>query len=600
MIGASLTKAKKAANLHSVALQPTEIHTLQFPSLERLLAPIPAPAFLYIALFILYAMLMIWGLVRSGRFVRKGEFERAFLAVAALIAAFVLINTGHDSVHHVLRLKAWTGQLWRGDFSPMIENPDTGEVVPLFLFYSVVPYLVPAALVLFGISPEIALQLSLVILFLVFAVGVHRLIATIAPQSERELAFCAGILLLTANYVYLNWIGRAALAEVWAYALIPSAILYARDQANFAKLVLVFFLQICAHPLVFHYAFVGYFAAAYLLCGRPFFALLKTSASAALFALVLTIPFWGPAIFYMKEVLGLRGLPLDFGGTFQRPWKLLDPLALPTLGPVLILTCIAIFVIAVRERHLKLACGIVAMFAMLVVQTDLLRDFVVRLPFVDETQFIWRLMFPTAILAFAIVLSFAINQGRFHRVAMTRAAVLALLMVGLKLGVGLPRSIGHSQEIFQPSPWTVGTFFVNFPSDNLRAWGVRLFSPDYRRLETHCPALADGEYSEASYAAARSSFVSTTRFIAIDAAPHGFVRYLGDDKEVQLRHCDRKLVVGPVLQGTRISVDESFLARLQALRISTLVAVLLGVALVGALRSRRGGLPSPEPRDARS
>jgi len=547
-------------------------------TIDRALSQIPAPAPLYVLLFIAYALITLLALAATIRLIRAGRMESAFFVAAALISLYVLISAGSDTVHHVLRVEALADEIRRGDFGPLIENPETGEVVPVFLYYSVVPYIAPVALTFLGVSSRVALQLALLLEFLLFCGSVHALIAKTAPVEGRQRAFGAALLLVGANYVVLDWILRAALAEVFAYALLPLAILYSRDGKSYAKLVFVFFLQIAAHPLVFPFGFVGYFMAAYLIYERSLVALAKFAAPACVVALAMAAPFWAPQVLFMGDVLGTKGLPLQFASSFQRPLKLLDPLSTLTVGPTLIVACAAIFAIALRERQFKWAAGTAAFFAILLLQTDLLRDLVARAPLLNETQFVWRLMFPCALVAFAAVMIFAVRSGNAHERALAGLSVVAALLLALKLSTGLVRSVGDVQGLLAPSPWTLGSYFVNFADDSTRIFGVRLFSPDYASLGESCGEPDDGAYSAVSYAELRKPAPAKATYIGVEAGPIGFVRYLANGADIGVRHCGQTLVLGPIERGAVVSADESRLNGIQFARLFALVASSLGVA----------------------
>ena len=74
---------------------------------------------------------------------------------------------GDDTDTHVYRIVAWSEQIRHGDLSLLLTNTSNGIVVPTFVFYSVVPYVVPVALNLFGVPAIVAFKFVSAFMFAV-------------------------------------------------------------------------------------------------------------------------------------------------------------------------------------------------------------------------------------------------------------------------------------------------------------------------------------------------------------------------------------------------------------------------------------------------
>src|SRR4029450_7922412 len=139
----------------------------------------------------------------------------------------------------IYRFSAVRDQLRQGHLSLLLTDA-TGETLPIFVFYSFIPYLPAIALNLVGLSAHAALKVVLVGTFFVMALGLWRLVEL---ASERGLSRNAGhliaILFVSANYVHGVWLMRTAFAELSVYCLIPwvVVIVLRKDRVGLAGLL---------------------------------------------------------------------------------------------------------------------------------------------------------------------------------------------------------------------------------------------------------------------------------------------------------------------------------------------------------------------------
>src|SRR5215813_13360013 len=93
-------------------------------------------------------------------FVRRRQLLPAYWSVVAVLLVEFLFSFGEDTPHHVFRIMGLAQQLRSGSFSLLLSNPATGAAYPVFVYYSFVPYIVPALLAAVGIAPLIAFKLT--------------------------------------------------------------------------------------------------------------------------------------------------------------------------------------------------------------------------------------------------------------------------------------------------------------------------------------------------------------------------------------------------------------------------------------------------------
>src|SRR5262249_20599966 len=159
-------------------------------------------------------------------------------------------------------------QLRAGAPSLMLLDPVDGTVLPVFVYYSLVPYLLPVLLDLAGLPAMVAYKLIGILQFIVMGLGVAAVVeatATTDSRGKERSDYLAALLFVTAAYVWSLWGTRASLAEFWVSALIPWIVRWLVVPNGQRMLVLLFSLQVATHPVVLLHGLVAELLVAYAL-----------------------------------------------------------------------------------------------------------------------------------------------------------------------------------------------------------------------------------------------------------------------------------------------------------------------------------------------
>jgi hypothetical protein len=123
-----------------------------FVGLGELLAAHPLIGAIYLTGLTALGASSIWLLWR-------GEMKRAFWCATAAILVDFLFSWGDDTFSHVYRIAALADQVRHGSPNLFLVNPTTGETLPVFVYYSVLPYVLPTVLNLAGMPALYAFKL---------------------------------------------------------------------------------------------------------------------------------------------------------------------------------------------------------------------------------------------------------------------------------------------------------------------------------------------------------------------------------------------------------------------------------------------------------
>ena len=522
--------------------------------------------------FTIVATLVCFGLCCY--FIYHRQVRRAFWVIAALIISNILFSYGEDTVHHVFRIQTLADQIRQGYAGALFTDPASGSAYPVFVYYSFLPYLLPVLINLMGMPALLAFKFALGIQYLVFAFGLRALIrrysATQARRPDDE--YLLAILFATSTYVYSLWIGRAALGELWAYSLLPWALNSFLDPRQSKTLFLVLFLQICAHPLVFVHGFAGTILVALGLSSERRADMLKRGAVAAATALLVATPFWLPQFIWLHAIVGNAILPEQLADSFLSIRELFNPLNERNIGLALPL-CLGLMIVLHRGQLTRQTWLLVTAFAALILlQTRALSAFTVQIPVIDQSQFIWRLMFPAALVAFGALLSGWVRVGMAPKALRALAALSVAFMTLIQIGHAPGSVLNTAGLTFDALGYTQRGSYVSY-YDEANVWGLTLFGPDYSLLPENCDALRTGAVQSVSYRDVRVGISATEPYVAIANGPVGLVTYRANDSEIQRERCEQTLLLGPVAYGTQVTVSEMVLDVLQIVRISILLTV---------------------------
>jgi hypothetical protein len=500
----------------------------------------------------------------------------AFWCVAALIAAYQLLPPGYDGQDHAHRIVALADQICGLAPSLLIEDRATGSVLPIFVYYSVLPYLPALPLNLAGLPAFVALKLVTAVAVLVLAAGTRALIESL-PDDRRHHGYLAGVIFLGANYVYGLWVMRVALAEIWVFALVPwvvVALLRGRRLLLFGLLL----AQLCAHPIVFGHALGAQALVALAIAPSDWRKLAHIGPPTLLAALIVSAPFWLPQMLWRDFILGTSGLPVRFADTFFSFAELARPLHPQTLGPWPPIAVALMLALVGRRLPTRLWLVSGAFVATLAIQTRPLLALAETIPLLDQSLFVWRLMFPAALIGFAAIAlgwpTARVWPSRLlHGLALASVITMSAVMI-----IDAPGSVRF---------WSSGAVDDDVARrqyvGTVQGWAIREYAPNYARLPDACGAAP---IQAASVATLRDTVRVTRPYLSVAGAPHGMVAYHADGKELIPRACGDHLILGPVPPGALVRMSDVGLDGLLALRL-VVIATMCGAFVAVAIRRRR-------------
>lgn len=539
----------------------------------------------------IFAALLVSGTLAVVVAIVRGRSRQAYWCGVALVVGDFLFAWGDDTYTHVFRIAAIADQLREGAPSLMLIDPASGEGLPTFVYYSIVPYLLPVLLDLVGVPAVIAFKVVGALLFVVMAAGLGALIEqTSGDDRDRgRKEYLVALLFVSAGYVYALWCTRASLAEFWVASLIPWTARYLVVPDGRRPLVVLFALQAAGHPIVLLHGLIGALPVAWALARTSLLEMARRAALPLLIALVLASPYWLPQFFWQTLILGPAALPTKFADTFLALRDLVDPRHFRNIGPWMPLGIAAFIFVARGRMSLPFWLLAAATAGILAIETTYLRPAAVHLPMLALSLFVWRLLFPAAFLAFGTLLVGVRDMPTTRLRGLAPLAILSVLsmvwvMASLAPGYLPKLTAGGSDRQARAQ------HYASAP-----VWGVREFKPDTARLPRLCPA--DGDLQRASYLELRGGLTTERAFIAVPQGPIGIVDYRADGRDLAVAACGEKLVLGPLQGGARLQVDESRLDWLLLARLVSLGAMLVlpfawsATAIAGRTSRSRGRSP---------
>jgi hypothetical protein len=537
---------------------------------EAMLGGVVETALAHSVLFALYLVLFLGFVVATLVFVGREQGARALWCLTGAIVVDFVFSWGDDTYTHVYRIAALADQVEVGKLSAFLINPETGEGVPTFVYYSFLPYIVPALLDALGLSALYGFKLAMALHFVVLAAGVHAVILRSAPagvpRAKLEPDFFVGCLFLCANYVYALWVGRASLGEAWVYCFVPWVVWAAIGAHSGRALTVFLFLQIGGHPIVMAQSLLAEAVVALSLAQGGPVALIRRSLVPAVIALVLATPFWLPQALWQDAIQGPKALPVSFADSFLGIGDLLKLWHDRTVG--LWLPLAAVVLVVVRRARLPLAFWVpaVAAAAVTALETTYLFEITRRVPTLDLSLFIWRLAFPVGFMLFGALLvgwREEVRPGLLRLPALAGCAVLAMVVVMLP---SAPKGLARFADGWEIDQHAIAGY------DRLDGiWGIREYWPNYADTPRNC---VTGEAARASYRDLRGGIDAATPYVLVHRAPVKLVDYEIDGRRLQPAACGDDLVLGPLPVGARLSVSEARMNWLNAVRALGFIAAL--------------------------
>jgi len=517
---------------------------------------------LYIVPLAALALLSLWLLWR-------GEAKRAFWCLIGAIVVDFLFSWGDDSYTHIYRIAALSDQIRSGTISAFLTNPNNGETLPTFVYYSTIPYIVPTLLNLLGVPALYAFKLVTALHFVVLGWGLQRLIEATtpadAPRARVEADYLAGFLLMSANYVYALWFERGSLGELWVYCFLPWVVLGALS-SNGRALALFLFLQLCGHPIIVVQTLVAEVLVAYTLTGLTFVGLIRRGLVPMAAALVLAAPFWLPQALWQGEILGPANLPADFRDSFLTLAGMFNPRNERTTGIWLPLAVLLLLFVSRARLSLRVWMPVAAGVAIMALQTVYLYGIAKYIPTLALSLFVWRLALPVAFLLFGGLLMGWREAGpppRWTLAPLAAASLAGMIFIMVDLAPGFLKDLKRG--------WQDDRFALEDYDRGQGIWGVLEYVPNYAKLPRHCETSGT---RRVLYPELRAGVKADTPFLVVRRAPAGLVEYSANGGPVALAACEQDLVLGPLAPGAVVAVSEAKTNRLNCFRLVEFFAAL--------------------------
>lgn len=500
---------------------------------------------LYIVPFVGLAALSVW-------LVWRGQTRRAFWCLIGTILVDFLFSWGDDTFTHVYRIAALADQIRTGAISALLTNPNNGETLPTFVYYSEIPYLLPTLLNLLGLPALYAFKLVMCLHFIVLGYGLQLLVERTAPPNPSrmrvETDYLVAFLFMSANYVYSLWFARGSLGELWVYCLLPWVVLGALS-ANGRALTIFLFLQVCGHPIVMLQTVVAEVLVAYTLTGLTFVGLIRRGFVPVAVAMVLGAPFWLPQSLWQGVILGPHALPADFQASFLTLAEMMSPRNDRTAGVWLPLAML-LLIFATRARlSLRVWVAAAASLVIIALQTVYLFDVAKHIPTLALSLFVWRLALPVSFLLFGALLVGWREAGQ-----PARWALVPLSAVSLAGMMFLMLDLEPSYVKFLMRGWENDrTALVDYDRGD-GIWGVREYFPNYADLPNNCETSGA---RRATYPELRRGLKADSSLVLVRHGPVGLVEYAANGAAIAPAVCGEDLVLGPLPAGAVVSVSEA-------------------------------------------
>lgn len=549
---------------------------LVFGGVAQLASDHPVTCTLYFVPLILLGIALLRALWRQ-------QGQLAFWLAVCIVQLNIVFSWGDDTYTHTYRIVALAEQFRHGGLGMLLTNPTTGQVLPVFVFYSILPYLPPTLLNLAGVPSVVAFKLTAMALHLGLAFGLRALV-----QSQREggldrrpqtAEWLVAALFLFANYVYVLWCTRAAFAEIWVYSFIPWVVAGIVSGYRTSTVTGLIFLQACGHPIVLAQSLVCELVAPLCLSRHSLPELMRRSLVPLALAMLLAVPFWLPQFLWKDYILGPEALPNDFLMSFLTAFDIVHPRDFRAIGPWLPLAFVGLLAFSRGRLDGRTWTVVVVWLAVLTIQSTYVSHLVAQVPVLNLSVFIWRFMLPASFLGFAVLLAGWRDVGR------TPAWMPAILVppaIAAMIWVSLGQAPRYFVKLLESG--SDRHLFVDYDKGD-GVWGIREFLPRYAGLPNACPA--EGELQKSGYAELRKGLVAERPYVAVKDGPFGFVGYRLDGSPVAEAACGQELVLGPLKTGRKLTASEGWLDGLSYVRGLDLLAVLVGMFALGGRGSSR-------------
>lgn len=497
---------------------------------------------------------------------RTGSMLGILLATTSIL---IFICVGADTEQHAFRSILLADELryWNAN---LILNLEVGPV-PIFYYYSTVIYTFAALLMQVGLSAMHAINFIAVLSFLLLAVGFLRLaIIAIGPGVEkRDSAYLVGMVFLTINYVYLNYIFRGAISEALSNAFVPIIVVAIINRKHITSTLLISF-QIMIHPVVFIQSFIA--EAALLLMFNTIFRnmLLEIVKITLMYmtAVFISTPFWFPGLFNRSAIVGIQGLPVKFEDTFLKLVSLVDPHATTGLG--LWFPLLFVLVLCVSNRHVtwRVTAGLLVLGATILLQLQITRPWVTTLPIINLSLFVFRWMFVSAILGTTILALLWTPRIRLPALILVSFAAINTIVLSTFYTI-------HSGVRFFETNAEIRAYHNQYSG----VWGTSEFLPNYSSLPKDC--IDRNNSTPLTFTQLQMGPVTLGVPAIIPNAPIGIVTYVRDGDIVRdMVSCNDELIIPIFHSGSILDVRGDIFIRHPWFKILLPVATLLAIIAI--------------------
>jgi hypothetical protein len=504
------------------------------------------------------------------------KYSYVYLALVFSIVISVTVNATYDTPHHVFRIAVLHDKIDDGHLGVFVINPFAKDALPVFLYYSLIPYIAPLILTFLYVPAYYAYAAGLGIYFLILIRGTWMLSMKLCSSAEH--ANLITILFVSTNYLISLWVSRSAAAEILAFSLVPWVTLaLVETPRSVLRTTTLLALQAAAHPIVFPLC-----AAAEVVACIAFVSLrnaFKAVVTPLVLALAISSPFWAPQLHFLHAVRGNSGIPVHFESTFLTVSDLLNPLSVPTPG---LWGFAAVVVIGLSVRFRGRVAVLLGLFLCTILfQTVYVKDIIAHIPLLGTVQFIWRWMLVSCFLVLVLLLASVKINTVLLRTISALAVCNAFVICGIHLTINKQVESRIATDLkFRDNQTVILDYFSTRldQSDPMSRWGIGEYLPDYAGYPATCPEESlPLHFSDVE----KGIPVSTSSVLSIQHAPIRFVRYRLNGTDVDASSfCDERLLFGPFPEAGTFTVNEDIVTLVSAARYVVLVVLFAGLGLV--------------------
>ncbi len=499
--------------------------------------------------------------------------QTLFFALTLSITSLIVVSNGQDTTIHAWR-SLYLFESLKANHLDLLLTLDNISL-PIFYFYSPLTYELTWPFLWMGFTALQSIRIIASLGFILMAYSARTMICrAIDPLAQDyKIASLLGVVFLSVNYVYHNYLTRGALPEALSYALVPIIIVSLLDNKYLLSMLLIA-LQIMVHPVLFVQSFSAE-AVILLMLDKQFFSKTWKIASVYGSAMVLSSPLWFFGLANKTSIDGINGLPIKFEDTFVSLTSIVSLEDYIGVGFFIVSILLIVVINTHRTLTWQTILGIIAFTATLLIQLESFKPWISSLPIINMSLFIWRWSFVSAIIGVTVIAVLWKNCTS-HLIVHT-LIILSATPVYNALEIRLTAA-----NFFKPDPDPPINFKELFAKiDGYHTWGFGEFMPNYTTMPDGCKTVDKDHSQLVDYAQLREKPMAVKGTVAIPNAPIGIVKYLRDGEQAQnLSVCDGQLLIPVTHPQTTITAQEDFMMQHPLIRFALPVLVLLAIVAV--------------------